>query len=112
VRLASVPCGSNLPFGNPHRFLFRSPGGYLSACSTIPTGSTPPPPMVETLSFALRYDGLRRVHHSDDIMAQITAERSAAHLEQCGFVVMKKPAVRLAFFTPCTSCSTEAPQGG
>ncbi|MFL5287533.1 MAG: hypothetical protein ACJ8AW_42810 [Rhodopila sp.] len=47
--------------------------------------------LVEALSFALRYDGRRRVHHSDDMMARITADRLVAHLEASGFVVMKKP---------------------
>ena len=49
---------------------------------------------VETLSFALRYDGRRRVHHADSVMARIAAERLAAHLEQSGFVVMKKPPIK------------------
>jgi hypothetical protein len=44
-----------------------------------------------SLSFALRYDGRRRVHHADDIMARITAERLVAHLERSGFVLMRKP---------------------
>ena len=29
----------------------------------------------ESLSFALRYEGRKRVHHADDVMARITAER-------------------------------------
>jgi hypothetical protein len=45
----------------------------------------------QTLAFALRYDGRRRVHHSDELMARITAERLVRHLERSGFVVMKKP---------------------
>jgi hypothetical protein len=45
----------------------------------------------ETLSFALRYDGRRRVHDADDVMARITAERLVAHLARSGFVLMKKP---------------------
>jgi hypothetical protein len=43
------------------------------------------------LSFALRYEGRKRVHQADEAMAQITAERLVAHLARCGFVVMKKP---------------------
>lgn len=34
-----------------------------------------PDEIVEALSFALRYDGRRRVHHADDAIARITAER-------------------------------------
>jgi|GEM_PF-1455050 len=44
----------------------------------------------QSLSFALRYDGRRRVHHADDAMARITAERLVQHLERSGFVLMKR----------------------
>ena len=44
-----------------------------------------------SLSFALRYEGRKRVHHADDIMAKITADRLVKHLEASGFVVMKRP---------------------
>ena len=47
--------------------------------------------IAETLSFALRYEGRKRVHHADDVMARITAERLVRHLEQSGFVLMKRP---------------------
>ena len=47
--------------------------------------------IAETLSFALRYDGRKRVHHADDAMARITAERLVRHLERSGFVLMKRP---------------------
>ncbi len=45
-----------------------------------------------SLSFALRYDGRKRVRHADDAMARITAERLLSHLERSGYVIMKKPA--------------------
>jgi hypothetical protein len=45
----------------------------------------------ESLSFALRYAGRKRVHHADDAMARITAERLVQHLERSGFVLMKRP---------------------
>jgi hypothetical protein len=44
------------------------------------------------LSFALRYDGRKRVHDAADAMARITAERLVRHLQQSGFVIMKAPA--------------------
>lgn len=44
-----------------------------------------------TLSFALCYEGRKRVHHADDVMARITAERLVRHLEASGFVLMKRP---------------------
>ena len=34
----------------------------------------------ESLSFALRFSGRKRVHHADDAMARITAERLVQHL--------------------------------
>jgi len=49
--------------------------------------------IAQTLAYALRYDGRRRVHHADDAMARITAERLVAHLRRSGFVVMKGPGV-------------------
>jgi hypothetical protein len=62
----------------------------------MPEPFAPPRPadlseVIETLSFALRYDGRKRVHHADTVIARIVAERLLAHLEQSGFVVMKKP---------------------
>jgi hypothetical protein len=50
-----------------------------------------PEEITETLSFALRYRGRKRVDHADVVMARITAERLLEHLNQSGFVVMKKP---------------------
>jgi hypothetical protein len=47
--------------------------------------------IAETLAFALRYDGRKRVHDADLAMGRITAERLVRHLEQSGFVVMKRP---------------------
>jgi hypothetical protein len=47
--------------------------------------------IVEALSFALRYQGRKRVYQADDAMARITAERLVQHLRQCGFVLMRAP---------------------
>jgi hypothetical protein len=47
--------------------------------------------LVQSLSFALRFNGRKRVHGADEIMAQITAERLIEHLERSGYVVMCKP---------------------
>lgn len=52
-----------------------------------------PDEIAETLSFALRYEGRRRVHDADTVMARITAERLVQHLERSGFVLMNKPPV-------------------
>lgn len=47
--------------------------------------------VAETLCFALRYEGRKRVHHADEVMARITAERLVRHLERSGYVLMKRP---------------------
>ena len=47
--------------------------------------------IAESLSFALRYEGRRRVNHADDIMARITADRLVRHLAESGFVLMRRP---------------------
>lgn len=46
--------------------------------------------LAQALAYALRYNGRKRVLTGDEMMARITAERLIAHLEQSGFVVMKK----------------------
>ena len=48
-----------------------------------------PADVADALAYALRYDGRRRVHHADDAMARITAERLIRHLERAGFVLMR-----------------------
>ena len=50
-----------------------------------------PDEIADALSFALRYEGRKRVHHADDAMARITADRLVRHLAQSGFVLMKRP---------------------
>ena len=45
----------------------------------------------ESLSFALRYANRTRVHHADEMMARITAERLVQHLEKSGYVLMRRP---------------------
>ena len=62
----------------------------------------PPPPesplrpaseeeIADSLAFGLRFDGRKRVHHADGVMARITAERLVRHLQASGFVLMKRP---------------------
>ena len=45
----------------------------------------------QALAFALRYDGRKRSHKGDELMARIVAEHLVQHLELSGFVIMKKP---------------------
>ena len=44
-----------------------------------------------TRSRSLRFDGRKRVHNGDEIMAAIVAKRLVDHLECAGFVIMRKP---------------------
>lgn len=48
--------------------------------------------IADSLAFALRYEGRKRVNHADEMMARITADRLVRHLEGSGFVLMKQPA--------------------
>ena len=61
-------------------------------CPTL-TSSRPPTPsdLAAALAFALRYQGRKRVHNADEIMAEIVAKRLVEHLESAGFVAMKWP---------------------
>jgi hypothetical protein len=47
--------------------------------------------LTQSLSFALRFNGRKRTHDADEVMARITAERLVEHLERSGYVVMHKP---------------------
>jgi hypothetical protein len=51
-----------------------------------------PDEITQALSFALRCDGRKRVHHADDAMARITDDRLVRHIERSGFVLMKRSA--------------------
>jgi hypothetical protein len=59
-----------------------------------PPSSTIEDELIESLAFALRYEGRKRVHHADDMMARITAERLVRHLRGSGFTVVKDPDAR------------------
>ena len=45
--------------------------------------------IADALSFALQYQGRKRVHHADSMMARITADRLVQRLRVSGFVLMK-----------------------
>jgi hypothetical protein len=38
------------------------------------------------------FQGRKRVHNADEIMAEILAKQLVEHLERAGFIVMKRPA--------------------
>ncbi len=46
---------------------------------------------IDTLSFALRFNGKKRTHSADEFMATLMAKHLAEHLELAGYVIMKKP---------------------
>ena len=50
-----------------------------------------PQDLADSLAFALRFDGRKRVRASSEVMASITAEHLVEHLERCGFVFIKRP---------------------
>ncbi|HET8700818.1 MAG TPA: hypothetical protein VFL97_04025 [Nitrococcus sp.] len=50
--------------------------------------------IAQALAFGLQYDGRRRIHTADGLMARITADRLIEYLERSGFVVMKRPAAK------------------
>ncbi len=45
----------------------------------------------DALSFALRFNGKKRIHNADEFMASLMAKHLTEHLELAGFVVMKGP---------------------
>jgi hypothetical protein len=52
-----------------------------------------PQDLASALAFALRFEGRKRVHNANEIMAEIVAKRLVAHLERAGFVVLQRGAV-------------------
>lgn len=64
-----------------------------------------PDEIADTLSFALRFDGRKRVYRVDEMTAGIVARRLIDHLERSGFVVMKTPPA------PLHSASFQHPGG-
>jgi hypothetical protein len=71
-------------------------GGIVPAMSGDAQQRRPvtPEEITETLSFALHHDGRRRVHHADNAMPRITAQRLVAPLEGSGLVLMRRPPAR------------------
>lgn len=43
------------------------------------------------LAYALMFDGRKRTHNADELMARITAQRLVKYLDRAGYIVMKKP---------------------
>jgi hypothetical protein len=47
--------------------------------------------LAAAFTFALRYQGRKRVHNADELMAEIVTKWLVEHLKRAGFVVMKRP---------------------
>lgn len=53
-----------------------------------------PDDLRQSLAYALRFNGRRkRFREGDDLMAEITADHIAKHLERCGYVIMREPPI-------------------
>ena len=70
-----------------------------------------PSDLGDALAFALQFQGRKRVHNADEIMAEIVGV--VEHLERAGFVVMKRPAdVGAAALNGDSRLNGEFPQRG
>ena len=86
-----VPPGAGLSFDGV--LVVFSPLVYCERMTDHGDNLTPADPrdLADALPFALRFQGHKRVHNADEIMAEIVAKRLVEHLERAGFVVMKRP---------------------
>jgi len=50
-----------------------------------------PEDVVNSLAFALRYSGRKRVNDAGEMMAAMVAKRLVEHLRMSGYVVMQRP---------------------
>lgn len=50
-----------------------------------------PSDLADSIAFALQFNRRKRFHEGDKLMADITADHIVRHLDNSGFVVMKKP---------------------
>jgi hypothetical protein len=50
-----------------------------------------PSDIAQSISHALLFSGRKRIHESDRLTASIAADRILKHLENCGYVLLKKP---------------------
>jgi hypothetical protein len=50
-----------------------------------------PADIAESISHALLYSGRKRIHDNDRLTASIAAKQIVAHLERCGYVLLRSP---------------------
>jgi hypothetical protein len=53
-----------------------------------------PDDLTRALAFALPFEGRKRNHDADEIMAEVVAKRLVDYLERHRFVVMQKPPLK------------------
>jgi hypothetical protein len=67
----------------------------------------------QTLAYALSFNGRRkRFRQADGLMAEITADHLAKHLERCGYVIMRKPPIGDFAHVAQGPTGTEQPDAG
>jgi hypothetical protein len=68
------------------------PVGYRPSMTDPPDKLRPADPrdLADAFAFALRYQGRKRVHNADEIMAEIVAKRLVEHLERAGRVALER----------------------
>ena len=49
--------------------------------------------LVQAVAHGLQFEGCKRIHHADEFMARIAAEKLVDHIQRCNYVVMKRPSV-------------------
>lgn len=52
-----------------------------------------PADLAASLAFALKFEGRKRWHDADALMADIVAQRLVRYLERARYVVMKRPPI-------------------
>jgi hypothetical protein len=52
-----------------------------------------PSDLADAIAFAVIFSGRKRVHDSDRFMARVAGDRIRRHLENFGYVVLKKPPI-------------------
>jgi hypothetical protein len=70
-----------------------SASGYRPRMADDELTPADPQDIADTIAFSLKFEGRKRVHDADAIMASIVAQRLVRHLERCGFVLMKRPPI-------------------
>ncbi len=67
--------------------MFRSShAAILSPCPTLTSSPADPSDLADAPAFALRFQGRKRVHNADEILAEIVAKRLVEYLERAGLI--------------------------